>query len=152
MGQASRKEFLELQRHWYGILKAEEFPDCEQLINGELVLKQGSGASYRPKKGGSKESALERECKRDYFEMISDFCNLQRYRNRIEKLIMFRVADGARNCEISRELREIGDPICKGYRQTIMFIIRHYENLWGIKNWKPEQMRVKRWVKKPHTA
>jgi hypothetical protein len=65
---------------------------------------------------------------------------------------MFRVADGARNCEISRELREIGDPICKGYRQTIMFIIRHYENLWGIKNWKPEQMRVKRWVKKPHTA
>lgn len=129
------KEFEALQKEWDERLKETGFEDIEKNIGGERVLKQSSDYAYRRKE----HTQVYRENKLSYFMLLAEFLAKERnFDDESDRLIMMRTSDGWTIQEISQELKSLGKN--KFNRDTIRYIRRRYENRWGIRAWKPEQM------------
>ncbi len=156
--------FEALNREWTQRLKEVGFEDCEQEIKGEMRLKESRSSLFNYQLYGTRqktkavdgkvqkvsghdhfkeesyELAFEKiESKRRYFELIAQFFSDERwFEDDSDRLIMQRTSEGWTIAEISKELRSLGK--FKFNRDTIRYIRRRYENKWGVRHWKPEQM------------
>ena len=127
--------FKKIQNEWYKTLNKEGFEDAEKMVGGEMVLTQRASNAYR------QADLLIRSSKEDYFDLLTRMVQDQPFDDEVDKLVMTRLSEGISIKEISKELEQLGK---RSHRQTIRFIKRKYENRWGIKTWKKEQMASKR--------
>lgn len=119
--------FKELEKEWDEKLKESGFEDAEKAIGGIRVLRQRASNCYRS------VSAVQRENKQRYFELLNSHSALELFEDRIEALIMARRASGYKIKQICEELRAMNE---RCHRQTIRLIIQKYELKWGIKKRK----------------
>lgn len=130
-----KQDLKALQKEWDEILAATGFQDIERTIDGERALIQYASYPYR-----RATDSNVRENKLSYYAQISSMIHDEKFPNEIERLIMTRIGDGAQIQEIVMEIRKSGQNI---HRQTVRYIIRRYENKWGIKSWTQKQMYLK---------
>ena len=123
------QSFLKVQRAWYKKLEKEGFKDAEININGDLRLRQISSHVYK------NSSAIERENKLKYFELLAVLVNEKTFDNDLDKQVMTLKSLGSKTNEIAQRL--------KRHKQTIRYVIRKYENRWGLKKWTPEELDLK---------
>ncbi len=139
-------EFKQLESEWYDLLKDSGFKDAEIVVGSEKVLIQNAPNVF------FQANSVVIEAKLEYFVSLSKAVEEETdWDHPLEKIILSMKAEGAKISEISKELKSIYNPRCRGYRQTIRFIIRKYENRWKIRKWAAHQLRIKTW-KKPVTA
>ena len=153
----------ELADYWTMILEASGLDDAEHIKHGEVVLKQPQ-SMITPKALALKVSGDKLYKKDGVFKQVgsSDAWSSEKaqlddqfkaciknedWKDPVDKLVMIRHVQGKLIKDISQELKDRG--YNKNHRQTIRFIIRKYELKWKIKNWKPEQLKLKPW--KPKT-
>lgn len=129
----NKDEFRKLQQSWYKILSESGFKDIEELRGDDLVLKHTASFCYRA------SDELSRGIKEEYFRTLSQNALDEEtvYRNEIDKHILIRYSEGARIKTITEELLLLG---FSRDRKSIKFIIRRYENAWGIKHYQPHQL------------
>lgn len=125
-------QFKKLQQEWYNKLKEQSFKDIE--TNENLNLDLGKYRYYH-----SADSALAKE---EYFSALQEALSQYECDTPIHSTIMILKASGRLIQEIVRVLNAAGTPV---HRKTIRYIIRNYENRWGIRiydkrkldpNWK----------------
>ena len=134
-------EFRKLECEWERKLAADGFSDIEETVGSEKKL-----AQYALRFGSRQEHFVQKEAKIRYFQLLQGAACQAHFDNDLDRLVMSMKAEGARITEICRVLLKKG--ILK-YRGTIRLIIRKYENRWGIRNWKPEQLDYNLKKKKP---
>ncbi len=132
-----RAEFLELQQHWYQKLAEHGFKDIEKLRGEELVLEQTCMAHLR------NGDELTNAARTQYFRSLGHAVNDEsaEFRNDIDRFILERRAEGVPVKTIGAELEAMGH---YRHRHSIRFIIRRYEVAWGIKQYRPSQLNMKR--------
>ena len=137
-------DFKALEKEWEAKLKASEFEDAERTVNGERVLKQHAENVYR------QADLLTRENKATYFTMIAQRTAREKFTNPVDKIVMTMLAEGKKIKEIVYFLQEhqhrrrSHGPI---HRRTVSYIIRRYEQKWGIKKWSTKQLNLKQPIK-----
>lgn len=133
------ERFAELNKEWEEKLKEAGFEDAEEQVGGEKRLKQHSAYAYRRQEC----TQITRETKLSYFMLLAERVNSERkFDDESDRLIMTRTSEGWTIQEISTELKALGRR--KFNRDTIRYIRRRYENRWGIRSWKSEQMVSRR--------
>lgn len=135
------REFKELSREWEKKLERDGLPDIEKNVGEQRELKQNASNVYR------QMDPTSREAKELYFQELSQCLHRARFDNEIEKTVMSLKAEGAKIKEICVALAKMG---CSRYRRTVRLIIRKYEDRWGIRTWRPDQLKY-RWKRKPPT-
>lgn len=129
-------QFKELQYEWYDKLQAFGHNDIE--LDGEI--KQNAPNSYR------QACKIAREAKLEYHLLLTHYLNEKELDNDVDDLVMTWLSEGRKIKDICEELMRIGE---RCHRDTVRFIKRKYENRWGIRKWKPEQMKSNPSPKKP---
>lgn len=134
----SKEQFRALQEHWYEILEDSGFKDIEKITNGELVLRRSSSTIYSTYKSDNFNKAMKEE----YFRIMSQISQdiETKFKNEVHKYILFRYCEGSRIKEIVIELKARGTPRT---RDSVRYIIRRYENRWGVKSYGPKELHVK---------
>lgn len=127
--------FKSLEEFWYERLEKAGFVDAEKKIGNSPVLIQNAPNAYR------QAPPLVRQHKADYYRMLGECVHQEKWDDTVDKLVMSRLAEGAKIKQISAELKK---KRMKHHRQTIRFIIRKYEVKWHIKNYKQNQLTSKR--------
>lgn len=135
-------KFKDLKIRWYKALEEDGFEDIETL---DEELKQPCKNGYQRFSGKSKDL---REIKLEYYLRLGHALQEQGCDHDIDTLIMQRTSEGFSVKEICEELKTIKS---SRNRNTIRWIRRKYENRWGIRKWKPEQMRSARMPSKRAT-
>jgi len=125
------KQFNDLKKHWYQVLKEDGFDDIEA---SETILKKESDRTRK-----YLQDSISWGNKQEYYLLMD-----QNFRQRIHEFgeeldlyIMMFWCKGFKKIEISKKLNKLG---CKCYHEIITQIIRKYENDWGVRQWKPEQL------------
>lgn len=131
-------EFKDLAKLWEEKLEKDGLPDIEKHVGNRQVLKQNSPNVYR------QMDSFRREAKEDYFRIIGFCVQDLAFDNEVDKLVMEHKAKGAKITEICEALLKAG---MSRYRRTVRLIIRKYEDRWGIRTWRPEQLKYN-WTKK----
>lgn len=126
------REFRRLYQLWEEKLRAENFEDAEEGDLDSRVLRQKASNVYRA------APATIREAKQLYFELLAERAQTAIFRNDIDQFIISLRSQGHNISEIAFQLQKAG---CGRHIQTIRFVIRYYETLWGIKKWLPHQIR-----------
>lgn len=132
----TKKAFKELQEVWYQHLAESGFKDIEVMVSGaDPMIKQlhAHGWYYRRRDHQLNDY-------RDYYQVINNMVQGTVFTNDIDRLIMTRHAEGAKQIAIVRELASIG---IKRHKHTIKFKIRKYEMAWGIRTYTPRQLNRK---------
>lgn len=165
-----------LEQEWYAKLKESGFVDHEKIVADEKVLIQSATNAYRDVRVSStdsysnhsgvtavanvthshrysnslKSNEYVRENKSDYYSLIMFYTENEKFTAEVDHVVMLRHAAGFRIQDICRELSFRGYP---RHRQTVRFIIRHYENKWGVRKWTPIQLNPpwRTGAKKPPT-
>jgi hypothetical protein len=131
------KEFEEAQRVWEAKLKESGFKDIEKRLP--------TGTEQRALNPANRD---RQEAEAEYYRLISlKVSEEELFENEMDRLIMERIAEGKKITEISAELKAKlppGKQRSRHNRRTIRYIRRRYENKWGIRSWKPEQMRPRK--------
>lgn len=127
-------EFKKLQRAWYQRLEEEGFQDAEEIIAGELVLKQNAAHPYRG------VDALQITTKEAYYRLLGNKIHSEEFSNDIDKLILTMFAEGKKIKVICQALFERGTE--RG-RATVRYTIRKYEMQWGLREYSPLQLNKK---------
>ena len=135
-----KQSLQELQHEWDMILAATGFKDIERTIGNDRVLMQFSSNAYR------QADSITRENKIAYFESLSEKVNDGIFNNEVDRFIMTRYSEGAKQIQIIEELSHRGHSI---HKNTVRYIVRRYETAWGIRAWSNEQMKLK---KNPRTG
>lgn len=138
-------EFQKLKSDWDKKLKDSGFVDAEREVDGFVKLKVATsdtgrfGDIFRHSK-----DKVKREAQQEYFHLLSQAVSRATdFEDDSDRLIMERTAEGKTIREISIELRSLlpeDRQRSKHNRDTIRYVRRRYENKWGVKSWKPEQM------------
>ncbi len=128
------QHFKALQKAWYRRLEDEGFADAEEMIAGELVLKQTAQHCYR----GTDE--ITRESKEGYFRLMASLVQEAEFTSEVDKIILTRYAEGKKIKVILEELTSMGKRRCRG---TIRYKIRTYEMRWGMREYTPQQLNKK---------
>lgn len=123
--------FKSLQRAWYQRLKREGFQDAEELVAGELMLKQTAAHPYR----GLDHLAIA--AKEAYYRLMLQAVQKGEFRSEIDRLILAMWADGHKICVICRALKAMGS---SRNRHTVLYTIRKYEMEWGLREYTPRQL------------
>lgn len=131
----STKEFKELQEYWYAVLKATGFQDAEKNTGRELVLTQKASNVYR------QASKVVRESKAAYYNLLTYHFYKTSFDNEVDRYIMLRTSEGAKRRQVSKELHKLK---CKCHVQTIMYVVRYWEDRWGIRSWNKKQLTSRR--------
>jgi hypothetical protein len=129
------KKFKTLTLVWNKKLEASGFNDVEFDIKGDRTLKQRSTNAYR------QASEFERDSKLEYFCVMGYLAHNTKFENEVDKYIMIRHSEGAKQLEIVEELQNMGSP---RHRETVSFIIRRWETNWGLKNWSLKQRKLRK--------
>lgn len=135
------REFKELADEWNERLEKEGLPDIEKQVGGRIVLIQNSPNVYR------QMELTQRAAKEIYFQTLSQCIHEARFDSEVDQAVMVLKSEGAKITEICLALAARG---MRRYRRTVRLIIRKYEDRWGIRNWKPEQLKYS-WEKKTPT-
>jgi hypothetical protein len=125
------KGFKNLEAIWELKLAESGFNDAETTIKNNRVLKQNSSNCYR------QAPQVVRENKERYFSMLTHCMEYMPPKDRVDRLVMHYLSLGSKIREICEMIRSVGGP---NHRQTIRFIIRRYEQAWGIRSWAPEKL------------
>ena len=134
----NHERFKNLQTQWYEKLKESGFEDIEK----GKYLKQNSNNCYRQNR-----NQTYREAKTSYFELIGQKSHDEVFPNVVAESIMILRSQGHLINEISSHLEMTKTK--PHHRQTIRWIIRYYENKWGIIKWSPRKISRlgKKWRK-----
>lgn len=117
-------DFKKLQDEWYRKLAESGFEDAEELIGTIWRLKNDSASYFR-------YTPVEvREAKIEYFEKIGECVEAESFDSERDMHVLKMWAAGDNIKTIEKKLSEKG---YKNKREKIRFIIRKYENRWGIK-------------------
>lgn len=139
------KRFEELNEEWNKKLKESGFKDIEKQAGSNTFIDYQY--VYKHCRGVAKEIRTQ------YFLSLSHCVQEEKsFEDHLDQLIMERTAEGVSIKEISDELRNKpmdGRLRSKHNRNTIRYVRRRYENKWGLRIWKPEQMVSRK--KKPPT-
>jgi len=128
-------EFKSLSKEWDQKLESEGLGDVEKSLDGGRVLRQRSSNVYR------QMDRTTIEAKEIYFQQLNSCLQAADFDSEIDKIVMSLKAQGAKIIEICAYLTEIGK---SRYRKTVRLIIRKYEDRWGIRIWRPEQLNYYR--------
>lgn len=123
-----------MQEAWYAKLKESGFEDAEEMIAGEMVLKQVAEHVYR----GAEPEVIS--AKEDYFRILRDNVRRCVFRSKTDRIILLLRADGAKMNQIADTLMLLGKRRC---RMTVRMTIRKYEMEWGIRKYSPKQLNKK---------
>ncbi len=133
-----------MQRAWYAKLEASGFKDAEELVEGELELKQtpakpccfmdsdlivDSNLADPPRE--------DIAAKQDYFRIIWQKSQEASFSSNVDRIILTMFAEGAKVNQIIGELESLGAKRC---RMTIRTTIRRYEVQWGLREYTPLQL------------
>ncbi len=129
-----KMSFKQLEQEWNEKLKESGFIDAEVRVGEERVLIQQASNSYR------QAPRIVREAKEEYYTIVNQKMDECPPRDRVERIVMYYVALGAKIKEICNELKETGE---RCHRQTVSFIIRKYEAKWKIRNWTEQDLNPK---------
>ncbi len=136
------RKLIKLEKIWYEKLRDSGFVDAEKVAGKEKVLVQRASNAYR------QASETERESKADYFRLLCIYGHDEIFPDKITEIVMLRRSFGRSLKEIHDELKLAGikeHQIYNTSRQTIRFIIRSYENKWGIRKWTKAQLINPSW-------
>ncbi len=125
------KKFKDLQAAWYGVLRESGFEDAEELVAGQLVLRQKASHPYRG------ADPLTRDCKEAYYNFVAQKVQETVFTRDIDRIILAMHADGKKIRHICDELESLGKRRCRG---TIRYRIRVYEMRWGLRQYTPKQL------------
>ncbi len=128
-----KPDFKALQEAWYQRLTESGFQDAEELVAGELVLKQTSA-------NGRSRDELTRTDKEDYYTAISQKVQETVFTSDVDRIILVRYSEGRKIKHICEELATLGQRRC---RETIRFKVRIYEMAWGLRQYTPRQLHRK---------
>lgn len=123
-----------MQRAWYAKLAEEGFEDAEELIGTEPMLKQAAAHPYRSL------DQLGIHSKETYYRLLGQKIQEGTFRNDVDRLILTSFAMGTKIQRIVEILQREGKTRC---RNTITFVIRRYEMMWGIRQYSPKQLNKK---------
>lgn len=123
--------FKAMQRAWYDKLAEEGFQDAEELISGEMVLRQIAAHPYR----GQDELSIS--TKEDYYRILGQKLEEASFKNDVDRMILSFFAIGTKIQRIIEILQREGKTRCRG---TIRFTIRKYEMKWGLRAYTPKQL------------
>ncbi len=124
-------QFKALQKDWYQRLEQEGFKDAEELIGGDLKLKQSAGYPYRD------QHPMTREVKEEYFRVLAQMVQESKFRNETDRFILMAHSEGKKAKTICEELQALG---VMRFRHSIRFTVRRYEKLWGLRHYTPRQL------------
>lgn len=127
------KHFRQLESEWQKKLEESGFKDIECLKNGQRLLRQSASNVYRH---CDERTRLARE---QYFQSLSNFVNNHLFFKDLDRIVMTKYADGVTISQIVIDLRS---QQIKIHRQTIRFIIRRYEHLWGLRYWTAKERNL----------
>lgn len=125
------ESFKSLQAAWYERLAKDGFEDAEELVAGEMVLKQVAAHPYRT------ADELGITTKESYYRLLGQNVQQSNFQSDIDRLILTMFAEGAKMKKIGDALRTMGHRRC---RNTICFTIRKYEMRWGLRSYTPKQL------------
>lgn len=128
------RQFKILYNSWNQKLKDSQFEDAEIDLKNDRQLKQRATNSYR------QATELEREARLEYFLTIGNLANETRFPTALDEYVMLRHSEGASIKEIVAEIRDFS---IRRDRKTIRYIIRRWQEIWGIRSWSPHQMNLK---------
>lgn len=138
------KEFNALRIEWNKKLEASDFKDAEKDINYTRFLKDPTAGNGGWLHHHLSANVFVREEKETYYRILSQkFQEEKNFEDEEDRLIMELTVDGKTITEISSIIKarlSDGRKRSKHNRDTIRYIRRRYENKWGIRCWKPEQM------------
>lgn len=129
------KGFKQLSGHWNKKLEATGFCDAEIELKGDRALRQRATNSYR------QATQLERDSRIEYYSFLGHLANNTIFPNELERTIMLRHSEGAQIKEIVKEINAKG---IARERKTVKYIIRRWQNKWGIRSWSLRQMNLKK--------
>lgn len=125
------QHFKALQAAWYKRLSDDGFEDAEEIIGDDLELSKNV---YNTHWWINETDRIARE---EYYDQLSHRVREFDFISIVDELILTWFADGKRIKDIVIDLRDMGKTRC---RQTIMFTIRRYEMLWGMKKYTARQL------------
>ena len=126
--------FKTLQADWYQRLEDEGFEDIEEMICGDMMLRQIASHAYRDL------DPLEITSKEAYYRLLGQHILVEPFQNDVDKLILTMFAEGAKIKRIREALITRGKGRC---RNTITFTIRKYEMRWGMREYTTKQLNRK---------
>ncbi len=123
--------FKALQKAWYERLKAEGFEDAEELLGGDLRLREATDRAYRAL------DDLSRSAKEEYYSVLSQKVQEETFSSPIDQFILELFSEGKKIKHICETLRSLGLGRSRG---TIRFRIRVYEVKWGLREYSDKEM------------
>lgn len=138
------KKFSLIEHKWYEKLKKQGFIDEEKRLGAERVLIQRSSNAYR------QSPRVVKENKESYFDLVMQGLHKFECDNPIDQIIMNQRSLGISIQEISAYLKKKKQKHQNhsySHRNVIRYVIRKYENRWGIIRWTPKQLDPN-WKKK----
>jgi uncharacterized protein with gpF-like domain len=128
------KRFKDLEAAWEEKLKRSGFVDIEKKKkNGERVLKQNSANVYR------QANEATRSAREQYYRVIAENYHQTEFNREIDRIVMGLFAEG---CSIKNIVLALNEKQISIHRQTIRFIIRRHEHIWGIKYWSAKERNL----------
>lgn len=135
------KKFNELQKKWYRKLKDSGFDDIEVLTNTGMRLKNEHRRFFRTR------GKRDRDMYQSTFiqAKITYYLNLTqkvhdpkiKFKREIDRIVMTMHSDGFNRSEIVKFLAAFG---YKRRRKSIVYLIRRYEDEWGLKRYSQKQL------------
>lgn len=137
--------FQKLEEEWYGRLKADGFQDAEKKLGTDSILVcTQARANWGSDSGhwlinmpGAWGLSYVKESSQQYYNILSEWLHEDVFESEFDRIIMTRIADGAKIKDISDELKKLGH---RWHRQTIRFRIRKYEHKLGIRAWAEQEL------------
>lgn len=139
-------EFLALQKEWYDKLKECGFNDIEILKGNQFELKDDPYWKSLMKDWANASKTVIQEANANYYRIIDEWLSDPEtpFRSPFDRMIMQMHSEGRKKIEIFNALREAR---CPKSLATIRFIIRRYEEKWGLMTYAMNQMN--RYPRKP---
>jgi len=134
-------EFKRLQKEWYQKLKEQGFKDIETLSRNGLRLKNEHRRFFRTR--GERDRDMWQQtfidAKTDYFIRLTHKINDPHtvFRNEMDRIAMTLYSDGFNCVQITNFLAAFG---YNRRRKAIVYLIRRYEDAWGLKNYNRKQL------------
>ncbi len=132
----NKDEFRALQITWYEKLSQSGFKDIEKFKGDELVLAQSASHCF------GNLDALSSFLKASYFRLLAQliYDETTVFRNEVDRHILIRYSEGMKIKYIVQELKMLKMP---RDRNSVRFIVRRYEMIWGIRNYTAKQLHKK---------
>lgn len=123
--------FKALQQQWYKRLEESGFEDAEEMVGGELCLKQTAASAYKAL------DDITRKSKEAYFVFVAQKVEETVFTSTVDRIILSGHASGKKICHIVKDLESNG--VRRG-RDTVRWKIRTYEMKWGLRTYTPREL------------